>query len=121
MAGAGSVAWLFEKKGLIVVDESKAGEDRLMELVLNAGAEDMTKSGQNFEVVTNPSDFEAVKNAVGPKTIAVIMELIQGEGGICVADPEFVRKVRALCDEKKMLLIFNIHFYRKFNISKRFA
>ncbi len=53
------------------------------------------------------NNFEAVKNAVGPKTIAVLMELIQGEGGIQVADPEFVRKVRALCDEKKMLLIFD--------------
>lgn len=51
------------------------------------------------------NNFEAVKKAAGPKTIAVLMELIQGEGGINVADPEFVRNVRALCDEKKMLLI----------------
>ena len=45
--------------------------------------------------------------AVGPKTIAVALELIQGEGGICVANPEYVRQVKALCDEKKMLLIFD--------------
>ncbi len=51
------------------------------------------------------NNFEAVKNAIGPKTIAVLLELIQGEGGINVANSEYVRKLRALCDEKKMLLI----------------
>lgn len=53
------------------------------------------------------NDFEALKQAIGPKTIAVMMELIQGEGGIHVADPEYVRKVRALCDKKKLLLVFD--------------
>ena len=53
------------------------------------------------------NDFEALKQAVNAKTIAVALELIQGEGGIRVADPEYVRKARALCDEKKLLLIFD--------------
>ena len=53
------------------------------------------------------NNFEALKQAVGPKTIAVILELIQGEGGIQVANPEFVRNVRTLCDEKKLLLVFD--------------
>ena len=53
------------------------------------------------------NDFEALKQAVGPKTIAIALELIQGEGGIQVADPEYIRKVRALCDEKKLLLVFD--------------
>ena len=64
MAGAGSVSWLFEKKGLIVVDQSKAGEDQLMELVLNAGAEDLFKAGDKFEIITNAGDFETVKKAL---------------------------------------------------------
>lgn len=64
MAGAGSVAWLFEKRGLIVVHESKATEDQLMEVVLNAGAEDLSKSDDKFEILTNPSEFEAVKKAM---------------------------------------------------------
>ncbi len=64
MAGAGSVSWLFEKKGLIVVNESKANEDQLMELVLNAGAEDLTKAGDKFEIITGASDFETVKKAL---------------------------------------------------------
>ena len=64
MAGAGSVSWLFEKKGLIVVSENKATEDQLMELVLNAGAEDLSKAGDKFEIITSASDFEAVKKAL---------------------------------------------------------
>ena len=64
MAGAGSVAWLFEKKGLIVVNQANASEDQLMELALNAGAEDLSKSGDHFEILTSPHDFEAVKKAL---------------------------------------------------------
>ncbi len=64
MAGAGSVAWIFEKKGLLVVDKSKSSEDALMEAALSAGAEDMTAAGEKFEIVTGPADFEAVKHAL---------------------------------------------------------
>ena len=70
LAGAGSVAWLFEKKGLIVVDESKAGEDQLMELVLNSGAEDLSKSGNKFEILTGQTEFEAVKKALDQAHVA---------------------------------------------------
>lgn len=64
MAGAGSVAWLFEKKGLIVVDHSKASEDQLMELALSAGAEDLSGADTKFEIITGPADFEVVKKAL---------------------------------------------------------
>lgn len=77
MAGAGSVAWLFEKKGLIVIAEEKATEDQLMELVLNAGAEDLSKSGNHFEVVTSPHDFEAVKKALDTAKIPAESASIQ--------------------------------------------
>ena len=53
------------------------------------------------------NDYEALRRAVGPKTVAVAPELIQGEGGIRIADPDYVREVRALCDQKNMLLIFD--------------
>lgn len=61
MAGAGSVSWIFEKKGLIVVPQAQVTEERLMELVLQAGAEDLSSSGNKFEIVTDPASFEAVK------------------------------------------------------------
>ncbi len=64
MGGAGSVAWIFEKKGLIVVAESQTNEEKLMEVALQAGAEDLSSSGGKFEIITNPSSFEAVKQSL---------------------------------------------------------
>ena len=64
MAGAGSVAWIFEKKGLLVVNKQKVSEDSLMELVLGAGAEDLTEAGGKFEITTSPADFEKVREAL---------------------------------------------------------
>jgi len=64
LAGAGSVAWIFEKKGLIVVPVSQANEEKLMDIVLQAGAEDLSAAGDKFEVITGPSNFEAVKQAL---------------------------------------------------------
>lgn len=64
MAGAGSVSWIFEKKGLIVVPRSQATEERLMDLVLQAGAEDLSSTHDKFEIVTDPPKFEAVKHSL---------------------------------------------------------
>jgi acetylornithine/N-succinyldiaminopimelate aminotransferase len=51
------------------------------------------------------NDIEAVKKAINDKTVAVMLELIQGEGGINVADKDFVLSLRKICDEKNLLLI----------------
>ncbi len=53
------------------------------------------------------NDVEALRAAVGPKTIAVLLEPVQGEGGINVARPEFVRAAAELCRERDMLLLFD--------------
>lgn len=53
------------------------------------------------------NDFDSVKNAVTENTVAILMEPVQGEGGIIPADKEFLKKVRKLCDEKDMLLMFD--------------
>jgi acetylornithine/N-succinyldiaminopimelate aminotransferase len=53
------------------------------------------------------NDFEALKAAVTEKTVAVMLEVVQGEGGIHVAAHEYLKKVRDLCDEKKMLMIID--------------
>lgn len=53
------------------------------------------------------NDFEALKAAVSDKTCAIMLEPLQGEGGIIPADKEYLRKVRALCDEKNLLLLFD--------------
>jgi acetylornithine/N-succinyldiaminopimelate aminotransferase len=53
------------------------------------------------------NDFESVKAQVTDKTCAILLEVVQGEGGIYPADPEFLHSLRALCDEKDILLIFD--------------
>jgi YebC/PmpR family DNA-binding regulatory protein len=64
MAEAGAVSWLFHKKGDIVISKSAAKEDDLMSIVLDAGADDLQDDGENWEVLTNPSAYEAVLEAV---------------------------------------------------------
>ena len=60
----GCVSWLFDKKGLVVVDKENADEDELMMIALEAGAEDIKTEGDSFEIITAPEDFESVKIAV---------------------------------------------------------
>ena len=64
MASAGAVAYLFHKKGDIVIAKTAAKEDDLMGIVLEAGADDLKDDGENWEVITDPSAFEAVVEAV---------------------------------------------------------
>jgi len=61
---AGSVAWMFHKKGDIIIPKSAAKEDDLMNIVLEAGAEDLKDDGETWEIVTDPSSYEQVLEAV---------------------------------------------------------
>jgi YebC/PmpR family DNA-binding regulatory protein len=58
------VAWIFEKKGFCAVPASATTEDRLMEVVLDAGADDLRSEDDQFHVVTSPEAFEAVRTAL---------------------------------------------------------
>ncbi len=64
MAEAGAVAWMFHKKGDIIVPKSAAKEDDLMNIVLEGGGDDLKDDGDNWEIVTDPSAYEAVLEAV---------------------------------------------------------
>lgn len=64
MSGAGSVAWQFHTKGLIVVPKNAVDEDKLMTIALEAGASDFNTEKDNYEIITEPHDFEKVKKAV---------------------------------------------------------
>ena len=66
---AGCVAWMFQKKGLIVVDHEKIDEDELLAIALDAGAEDVRPSEAIYEVVTAVEEFEAVKQAILAKGV----------------------------------------------------
>ena len=64
LGAAGSVAFLFEKKGYILVEAAKVDEDRLMSIALEAGAEDMQQEESNVSVTTQPKNFERVRDAI---------------------------------------------------------
>jgi len=64
IGSTGCVAWMFDKKGLISFDKEKVDEDKLMEVALDAGAEDINDEGTTLEVITASNDFEAVKEAL---------------------------------------------------------
>jgi YebC/PmpR family DNA-binding regulatory protein len=72
MGESGCVAYMFDKKGYLVVEKNVIDEDGLMEVALEAGAEDVREDGSNFEVITAPEDFEAVKEAIDAASIATI-------------------------------------------------
>ena len=64
LSGAGSVAWQFHKKGLIIVRKAIVEEDKLMSVALDAGASDFIAENEMYEVTTEPHDFEKVKKAI---------------------------------------------------------
>ena len=69
----GSVRFQFERKGYFAIEKSAVGEDKLMELVLEAGADDLqTDDPEAYEVYTAPENFEAVRQALESSTIATI-------------------------------------------------
>ncbi len=76
MGAEGSVAWMFDRKSQIVVEKELIGEDDLMALVLEAGAEDLKDSGDSWEVISDPSAHDAVLTAIqGAK-----LETLSAEG-----------------------------------------
>ena len=69
MGENGCVSWMFDKKGYLAVDKSAVNEDALMEIALDAGAEDVKEDDEVWEVITAPSDFEKVKEALDKASI----------------------------------------------------
>ena len=61
---SGSVGWIFEKKGYIVIDKSAKPEEELFDLVIEAGADDLKDDQDNFEIITAPENFESVLAAI---------------------------------------------------------
>ena len=60
----GSVSWMFERKGQILIDKDKAGEDQLMTIALDAGADDLRDDGDTWEVISPPEAHDAVLQAI---------------------------------------------------------
>jgi YebC/PmpR family DNA-binding regulatory protein len=64
LGSSGSVAWMFSKKGYIVVDKAAADEEKLLNAVLEAGGDDLRDDEGSWEVITEPAQFEDVRDAV---------------------------------------------------------
>ena len=69
----GCVAWMFEKKGIFVFEKGDTDEETLMEVVLDAGGEDIRDEESTLEVITSPQDFEAVKNALDERNMRYLL------------------------------------------------
>ena len=70
MGESGCVAWMFQKKGVISIDKSQADEERLMELALDAGADDVVEDDGAYQITSAPDAFDAVKDALDKAKIA---------------------------------------------------
>ena len=68
---SGCVAWMFKRKGYLVVEKSRASEDSLLNIILDAGAEDLREDGSNYEIFTPPDRYEDVVEALEKNKIEI--------------------------------------------------
>jgi YebC/PmpR family DNA-binding regulatory protein len=68
---SGCVAWMFKRKGYLVVEQSQASEDALLDVILEAGAEDLKEDGSNYEIFTPPDKYEDVVEALESGNIEI--------------------------------------------------
>jgi YebC/PmpR family DNA-binding regulatory protein len=66
----GCVAWMFDKKGYINIEKKSANEEKIMEIAIDAGAEDIREEENNIEIITSLEDFESVKEAIDDASIS---------------------------------------------------
>ncbi len=96
----GSVAWMFEAKGLLTVPVEAIGEDELMELVINAGADDMVKTDGSYEITTAPAEFHKVRQALTEKGLTLsVAELTRLPQTLIRLEGEAAQKVLNLLEE----------------------
>ncbi|MDR3113539.1 MAG: YebC/PmpR family DNA-binding transcriptional regulator [Endomicrobium sp.] len=99
----GCVGWMFDRKGGIIVEKSAADEETLMNIVLEAGAEDFKSYGNEYEIITAPADFDKVKNALKEKNIplqsAEITNIAQTNVKLTGSDAESMLKLMNALEE----------------------
>jgi YebC/PmpR family DNA-binding regulatory protein len=99
LGATGCVAWMFDRKGLIVVAADQVTEDRLFELALEAGAEDVKRDGDSFEVICEPEAFNDVCKALDEAEIPTeVRQLARLPKETIDLDAATARKVLALMD-----------------------
>ncbi len=112
----GCVAWMFDKKGVIVISKENADEDTLMEVALDAGAEDIKDEGDSFDVLTAPEDFDALKEAIDganiPYEVAEISMVPQNTTAVSGKEAEQMIKFMEALDDNDDIQ----HFYTNADI-----
>jgi len=119
LAAANAVAWMFTKRGYIVIEKNKADEEKLMSAVLDAGADDLQDDDDNWEVLSAPESFPAVREAVKqlgiePATAQVSMlpqNYVKLEGK---AAQQMIKLMEALEDHDDVQ-----HVWSNFDISEK--
>ena len=101
MAGAGSVAFQFDKKGVFMVKKSASSEEELLDIALEAGAEDLTSDEDFFQITCTPHDFDKVRTGLTDKKIKIESGELSKvpKNSIKVADLETAKKVLALVED----------------------
>ncbi len=112
MGSAGSVAFQFHKKGYIAIEKGAAKEDVLMELALEAGAEDfLTEDSDVFEILTDTASFEAIRSKIEEKGIAIQTAEIQSvpQNTIAVADkgPSLLKLLEMIEDHEDVQKVWS--------------
>ncbi len=99
LGSQGCVSFQFKQKGVIIIDAAKATEDQIMEMALEAGADDVTSSEHIHEIVTSPDVFEAVRQAVDDSKIEIqSADLSMVADNLMILDLAGARKVMKLVD-----------------------
>jgi YebC/PmpR family DNA-binding regulatory protein len=119
MGEAGSVGWMFHRKGQIVVPKEQANEDKMLGIVLDAGAEDLRDDGSSWEVVTPPESFEKVRDAlvaagVTPASAEIAMVPQNHVKLTGAAAQQMLRMMEALEDHDDVQ-----HVYANFDIDEK--
>jgi YebC/PmpR family DNA-binding regulatory protein len=100
LGGTNCVAWMFERKGLVLIAANKVDEEKLMEIVLDVGADDLKRAGDTFQVTCPPEAFNAVTEALAKAGIEPDSKQLTRipSNTVEIGDVETAKNVLALMD-----------------------
>ena len=100
LGATGCVNWMFSKKGLIAVSAARIDEEQLLEIALNAGADDMQNTGELFEITCEPGAFEELKKALEQKEITTEVAEISmvPQSTVAISDEQTAKRIISLME-----------------------
>ena len=101
LGASGCVNWMFSKKGLITVSTADTGEEQLLEIALNAGADDMQNTGEVYEITCDPAAYEKLKERLQEKEIPTEVTEISmvPQSTVPVNDDNTAKKIISLMED----------------------